>query len=70
MLWDITVWEDEPPHHRTGWLLPKCPTGLDDEKNQLIDHLSGIEAMEKGRRDRRGWGGCSRKYTTTEGAKM
>ena len=68
-LWDIYVWEDDPPYCWVEWLMSECLVDLDDERNHLMDHLSGIALVAKGRRDQHGWGGFSGKYTMAKGSK-
>ena len=50
-----------------GWHLPDLPDELNEEKSQLLVHLTGIAPLCQNRRDKRGWGDQSGNYTATEG---
>ena len=66
-IWDISTWEIASPNGWDGWQLPDYPTDLKDDKIQLLQYLSGSALIARSRKDRRGWGNTSGKYTMTEG---
>ena len=66
-IWDISTWENLGKHRWTGWKISEILDEFDEEKTQLIDHLAGIAPISQNRRDNRGWGDHTGKYSTSEG---
>ena len=53
-LWDISEWENDESTRWVGWTLPDCPADLNNEKNLLLYHLSGLALLNKTTKDKRG----------------
>ena len=66
-IWDIYEWEIGAPNRWAGWAIPECPEELNDERNLLMNHLSGLAPVAKFRKDRRGWGRHSDSYSESKG---
>ena len=66
-IWDISKWETEEPYRWVGWNLPECPVELEAEKSLLFVHLARLAPIGKNSKHRRGWGGQSGRYSTSEG---
>ena len=66
-IWDIAEWEEVEPNNWSRWALPDCPADLKIESTLLLHHLAGLTPINKNRKDKRGWGRQSGKYSTAEG---
>ena len=66
-IWDIFEWEIDEPNRWAGQVLPECQAELKIESNLLLSHLAGLALLDKSRKDKRGWGRQSGKYSTAEG---
>ena len=66
-IWDISKWENSEGKRWMGWHLLELPDELDEEKSQLLIHLTGIAPLCQNRRDKRGWGDQIGNYSASEG---
>jgi hypothetical protein len=68
-LWDISIWSDDEDKIWIRWEANNRPPELDGEWNTLMDSLQGKSLIKARKKDKRGWGSFSGKYTTTTGYK-
>jgi hypothetical protein len=66
-LWDISSWGNDENHSWLCWGIASLPPDLEEEWNILKSWLQGKSPLQKGEKDKRGWGHCSGMYTTAAG---
>lgn len=64
-LWDISVWNQNETWK--DWSLGDCPPHCSVEVDILLDALHGMDPISVSKKDRRGWGRNSGRYSVSEG---
>ena len=64
-LWDISSWNQDETWK--NWYFGDCPPHCSAEADILLDTLHGMTSISANKKDKRGWGRTSGRYTVAEG---
>jgi hypothetical protein len=69
-MWDISIWGNDERKAWLRWETANLPPDLEEEWNTLKYCLQGKSPLNKGKKDKRGWGALFVIYTTATGYQL